>query len=189
MPRNRNRNGKPIWQGKHALAGSEPLVVMPHADPGEHPADYFARMSEKSWDKHYHYTSMDGAKAISTSGRMLPSTSASGYTKDDMRYGEGIYATKLSPHTHTRGQIAFNNYDGRSPQNGAKTQRYIEVIAPADMVENHCSRGRDVYKLDTKQEMNVMPQRVVEQQAKYWLGKQKQDALGSGSGYPALTWG
>eukprot|EP00747_Dinoflagellata_sp_TGD_P179594 gnl/TRDRNA2_/TRDRNA2_30645_c0_seq1.p1 gnl/TRDRNA2_/TRDRNA2_30645_c0~~gnl/TRDRNA2_/TRDRNA2_30645_c0_seq1.p1 ORF type:complete len:195 (+),score=31.22 gnl/TRDRNA2_/TRDRNA2_30645_c0_seq1:143-727(+) len=193
MPRNRKHKKEPVWQGKHAIAGSEPLMVMPQAALGEHPADYFVRMGKKKWDKHYHYTSMDGAEAIKTSGRMLPSTSASGYTKDDMRFGEGIYATKLDPHSHTRGQIAYNNYDGSFSKNGTKTQRYIEVTAPTDMVENHCHRGRDVYKLDTKQPMTVLPQRVVEEQAKYWLGGQGQGALGSGSGsfpsrQPGLTW-
>jgi hypothetical protein len=60
-------------------------------------------MGKKKWEKHYHHTSMDGAAAIATSGRMLPSTYENSHTKDDMRHGEGIYATKLDPHSHTRG--------------------------------------------------------------------------------------
>jgi hypothetical protein len=70
-------------------------------------------------------------------------------------------------------------------------------MAPTDMVENHSHKGhrgwRDVYKIDTNQPMTVMPKRVAEEQAKYWLGDQGQRTLGSGSNSRSsqqleLTW-
>ena len=49
-------------------------------------------------DVYWHYTSNDGAKAIMESGELRPSQQAVG----DAVYGDGVYATKMSPKSKTK---------------------------------------------------------------------------------------
>ena len=49
-------------------------------------------------DVYWHYTSNNGAKAIMESGELRPSQQAVG----DAVYGDGVYATKMSPKSKTK---------------------------------------------------------------------------------------
>jgi len=62
---------------------------------------------------YYHYTDPESGLSIINS-RVIKKSTKKAKRRDDARYGEGVYLTKMSP-SASRYEIAFNNYDGRNP--------------------------------------------------------------------------
>ena len=60
--------------------------------------DFLDNMSKDKKDVYWHYTNNDSAKSIMMSGELRPSHQAVG----DAVYGDGVYATKMSPKSKTK---------------------------------------------------------------------------------------
>ena len=80
----------------------------------------------------YHYTTADGLNGIIRSRRINSSVQNS--RRADVRHGEGVYLTELTPDT-TKKVIAANNYDGRQLDrtvakfiSQGRIDYYIEVV-------------------------------------------------------------
>jgi len=61
---------------------------------------------------YYHYTTPQSGLSIINS-RVIKKSTKKAKRRDDARYGEGVYLTKMSPSANLY-KIAFNNYDGMS---------------------------------------------------------------------------
>ena len=80
----------------------------------------------------YHYTTGNGLNGIIHSGRINSSVQNS--RRADVRHGEGVYLTELTP-TTAKEVIAANNYDGRQLDktvakfiSQGRIDYYIEVV-------------------------------------------------------------
>ena len=109
----------------------------------------------KDTKKLYHYTSREGAEGIMEDGFIQQSSRGGpGSSRQDARYGDGVYLTSKNPFDHNKHQIANNNYDVRSKaerqamQEG-KTDWAIEMRLPKNdpgLQQVGQNSGRDIWK-------------------------------------------
>jgi len=64
-------------------------------------------------ETYYHYTTPGSAEAIMRD-KVIRMSTQDGGRRNDARYGNGVYLTKIPP-SRAKEQIAFNNYDGLIP--------------------------------------------------------------------------
>ena len=77
----------------------------------------------------YHYTTIEAAKFILLSGKILPSLSAKG----DAAHGDGVYLTTLEPRLG-RETVKNNNWDGLAGIRDKKVEAYFEIFMPSSKV-------------------------------------------------------
>ena len=60
----------------------------------------------------YHYTSQAGFRGINDQKTINQSIKPRGVAGDDAAHGTGTYLTSMDPRTHSKAEVARNNYDG-----------------------------------------------------------------------------
>ena len=78
----------------------------------------------------YHYTTIEAAKVIFLSGKILPSLAAKG----DAAHGDGVYLTTLEPRLG-RDTIKNNNWDGLAGTRDRRVEAYFEICMPSSKVK------------------------------------------------------
>lgn len=94
----------------------------------------------------YHYTSKKGCSSIKKTGCVRCSVD-----EGAKYYGEGVYLTKLNPLSHTRLEIAENNYDNAHwfENRRDKVQVALEFkFKHKEVTVLHPTREADVWKYD-----------------------------------------
>ena len=115
-------------------------------------------MAENKPDILYHYTTKKGKDGIVANNKINKSIEKKG--KSDVRHGEGVYLTELTPDT-AKEEIAKNNYDGKKLdkvvakfiKNG-NIDYYIEVKLKQDKKSN-LKKCDDTTKLLIAMKRNV----------------------------------
>jgi len=101
----------------------------------------------------YHYTDDEGAKNIIRSGKILASLSF--MATDDAGYGNGVYLTKLKPQTHTKAQIAMNNWLKTSAPFLKRTENYFVISIPDSEIKDATSKGRDIFLFGRQNDLSL----------------------------------
>jgi len=90
----------------------------------------------------YHYTDDEGAQNIVRSGRIHASVGLMAAT-DDAGFGNGVYLTKASPQTHTKAEVAMNNWVKTTAPFINKTKNYFVLKIPDSDVRDATETDED----------------------------------------------
>jgi len=102
---------------------------------------------------YYHYTDEEGSRKIIRSGKILASLSFT--TSDDAGYGNGVYLTTLNPDTHSKHDIAMNNWVKTTESFINKTKYYFVLTIPDSDIIDVSSNGRVLYLLGRKSDLSL----------------------------------
>lgn len=102
----------------------------------------------------YHYTDEEGAQHIIRSGKLLASLSS--MATDDAGFGNGVYLTTLKPETHSKAQIAENNWVKTSAKFIKKTENYFVIDIPLSKVKDASAasaNGRNIFLFGNRKDL------------------------------------
>jgi len=102
---------------------------------------------------YYHYTDEEGSRKIIRSGKILASLSFT--TSDDAGYGNGVYLTTLNPDTHSKHDIAMNNWVKTTESFINKTKYYFVLTIPDSDIKDVSSNGRVIFLLGRKSDLSL----------------------------------
>jgi len=101
----------------------------------------------------YHCTDDEGAHNIIRSARILASLSF--MTNGDAGFGNGVYLTKMDPKTHSKEQIAMNNWTNTSALAINKTKNYFVFKIPDSDTKDAGANGRDIFLFDQRKDLRL----------------------------------
>jgi len=143
-----NKSGPPSKAPKEEVKTTPPKAP----EVAKEPATPKTPHQDTPMSYYYHYADDEFASTIIRSGRKNASVDFLS-ANNDASFGNGVYLTKASPETHTRAQVAMNNWGKTTDEIIEKTKNYFVFKMPDSDVRDASDGVRSIYLLDGREDL------------------------------------